>query len=223
MAVQNRPNIGVALVAIHHVITRGLSVTMDNSAHFAQAGFPDDSTADGFANYVRSLATVVHAHHSTETDLAFPRFQDLVPDAPYDLLNSEHRSMESVLQDIETAVAESEPGKQPVIALDELSNAVTRLDRMWHPHIQIEEHQFSPDVLERLLGPEGHKRWLKEFVEHTQQLSPPDELVVPFMLYNLAADERWVMSDGMPPIVLEQLVPVVWKEKWAPMQPFLLA
>jgi hypothetical protein len=32
-----------------------------------------------------------------------------------------------------------------------------------------------------------------------------------------------VFSQGMPAEVVQYLVPVVWKEKWEPMQPYLLA
>jgi hypothetical protein len=46
---------------------------------------------------------------------------------------------------------------------------------------------------------------------------------VPFALYNLPDEERAILARTMPPKVIDELVPVVWKEKWAPMQPFLLA
>jgi hypothetical protein len=45
---------------------------------------------------------------------------------------------------------------------------------------------------------------------------------MPFVLYNLPAEERAILAQKMPPIVTQQLLPVDWKEKWAPMQPFLL-
>ena len=47
--------------------------------------------------------------------------------------------------------------------------------------------------------------------------------MVPFILYNLAPGERALMAAGMPAAVTQQLVPGPWKEKWAVMQPFLLA
>jgi hypothetical protein len=47
-------------------------------------------------------------------------------------------------------------------------------------------------------------------------------LGVPFVLYNLPAQERAIQARTMPSAVVEELVPVVWKEQWAPMQPFLL-
>jgi len=36
-------------------------------------------------------------------------------------------------------------------------------------------------------------------------------------------DERRRMGALFPPVVTEQLVPVVWQDKWSPMKPFLLA
>lgn len=42
------------------------------------------------------------------------------------------------------------------------------------------------------------------------------------MLYNLEPGPRPLMSAGMPSEVIEQLIPVAWKDQWAPMQPFLL-
>jgi hypothetical protein len=43
------------------------------------------------------------------------------------------------------------------------------------------------------------------------------------MLYNLPVEDRKVFSQGIPAEVLQNLVPVVWKEKWESMTPFLLA
>jgi hypothetical protein len=47
-------------------------------------------------------------------------------------------------------------------------------------------------------------------------------MVMPFVLFNLLDAERAMMSQGMLPVVTQQLVPVVWKDQWMPMAPFLL-
>ena len=36
----------------------------------------------------------------------------------------------------------------------------------------------------------------------------------PNLLYNLPPEERANMAQAMPPVVLEEMVPVVWKDKW---------
>jgi hypothetical protein len=50
----------------------------------------------------------------------------------------------------------------------------------------------------------------------------PHYLVVPFMLYNLEPGPRSILASRMPSEMTEQLVPVAWKDQWAPMKPFLL-
>jgi len=42
------------------------------------------------------------------------------------------------------------------------------------------------------------------------------------MLYNLSAEDRQGFSQGIPAEIIQNLVPVVWKEKWASMAPYLL-
>lgn len=138
MSRSSSPSVVAELVRIHLVITRGLKVASENSQSFAQRGYPDASTREGFVSYVRSLASSLHAHHLTEDDLAFPYFREKMPDAPFDLLSAHHRQM------------------------------------------------------------------------------------VPFLLYNLPPEKRAAFAQMLPPVVTQQLVPVVWKEKWEPMKPFLL-
>jgi hypothetical protein len=47
--------------------------------------------------------------------------------------------------------------------------------------------------------------------------------MVPFLLYNLPPEDREVFSQGLPVEIIQHFVPVVWKEQWASMTPFLLA
>jgi hypothetical protein len=217
-----QPDIAVSLALIHRIITRGLSVSMANSGSFARDGFPDAATQAGFTSYARALASLIHGHHLTEDEVAFPYFRDKLPDAPFDALSSDHRTVEAILHEVEGAVDRLDAGAQPGDALRDLNDAVTRLDRIWHPHIAKEEQHITTEAVSALIGPEEQGRLLGQFVEHTAQNSGPDYLVVPFMLFNLSADDRAEFSTVIPEMVTQQLVPVVWKEKWVPMQPFLL-
>jgi hypothetical protein len=45
---------------------------------------------------------------------------------------------------------------------------------------------------------------------------------VPFLLYNAEAEDRAFYVNAMPPELTQQLVPIVWKDEWAAMKPFLL-
>ena len=223
MSELRKPNIGADLVHIHSIITRALDVSIEHSQSFAQEGYPDESTREGFVSYVQTLVSVLHAHHLTEDDLAFPYFREKLPDVPFDLLTAQHQEMEPILDEIKAAIEEVAADAQAGESLNDLNRALTKIAGIWRPHIQREEDHLSAEKADALLDTEEHIRLGKMFAEHNQEHAGPDYLVVPFMLYNLPAEDRAIMSQAMPPIVIQQLVPVAWREKWAPMSPFLLS
>ena len=98
-----------------------------------------------------------------------------------------------------------------------------KIRELWHPHIAIEEEHFTLDRFATLLPVDEHQQMGQLCMRHMQQTTGPDYLIVPFLLYNLTPEKRSVFAKDMPPIVTTELVPVVWKDKWAPMRPFLLA
>lgn len=53
----------------------------------------------------------------------------------------------------------------------------------------------------------------------TQQHYIPDFLGIPFVLFKLPSELREIMSKGMPPVIVQQLVPIDWKDKWGSMKP----
>ena len=126
------------------------------------------------------------------------------------------------LENINTAIGEMATDAQAGEPLNDLNRALTKVREIWHPHIRKEEGHLSPEKADELLNVEEQIELGKKFAQHTQQHAGPDYLVVPFLLYNLPGEERAIFSQGMPPIVTQQLVPVVWKEQWEPMLPFLL-
>ena len=67
-----------------------------------------------------------------------------------------------------------------------------------------------------------HLNLLKSVSEFNQANALPAELIIPFTIYNLAPEVRGVITGALPSEIVENLVPVVWKEKWAAMKPFLL-
>ncbi len=223
MSESNLPNVGVELLRIHSIITRALRVAIEQSQSFADRGCPSAAIWEGFTSYVQSLVSVLDAHHKVEDQLAFPYFQDKFPDAPYDLLTNQHQSIVPVLDQLRATIEEMAAHTQEGRLLKELSLLLKRIDEFWHPHIQIEEGHFAVGRLGAAIPPDEQIRLIKLFMEHSQQHAKPDFLVVPFLLYNLSPEQRSAFAKGMPPIVTKQLVPVVWKEKWEPMKPFLLA
>jgi hypothetical protein len=107
-------------------------------------------------------------------------------------------------------------------SLTELYSCLISLDALWHTHITLEEEHLGPQSSERWLTPEENAQLAGQLSTHGQQHAVPNELVVPFVLYNLPVEDRAVMIQTFPPVVSQQLIPIAWKKTWAPMQPFLL-
>jgi len=223
-------NVGVSLICIHQVITRGLTVAQERCVEYERHGFPTLATMHGFVCYVRSLASVMHAHHATEDDLAFPDFRSLLTDAPYDVLAADHRAMEPLQRNIETALDNIQsasidsfpPSDKVNVALGSLATALAPLCAIWFPHIAKEEQYFSIQRLNAIIDADEHARLNQKYMAHSQQKCGPDYLVVPFMLLNLAGEFRVAFAREMPPGVLEKMIPVVWRNQWEPMAQFLL-
>lgn len=223
MSESNMPNVAVELLRIHSIITRALRVSIEHTQSFADRGYPSVTMREGFISYVRSFVSVLDAHHKVEDQLAFPYFKGKLPDEPYDLLTTQHRGIVPVLDQLKTTIEEMAANTQEGPLLNKLLVLLKRIDELWHPHIQIEEDHFTVGKLGAAITPDEQIRLIKQFMEHSQQHAKPDFLVVPFLLYNLPLEQRSAFAEAMPPVVTEQLVPVVWKEKWEPMKPFLLA
>lgn len=219
------PTSGVAadLARIHRIITRALTVATENSWAFAQrSGYPDPSTREGFTNYVQSLVSSLHAHHLTEDDIAFPYFRDKMPDVPFELLLNQHQEMVPLLDEIRITLEMASIADHESASLWSLNLALIRIVEIWRPHILTEEKHFTSERIDALINLEEQKRLSLLFSEHSRKHSGPDYLIVPFLLFNLPPEERATLALAMPPIVTEELVPVVWKDKWAPMKPYLL-
>jgi hemerythrin-like domain-containing protein len=222
MSQSNQPNVAADLIRIHSLITRGLKVSIERGQVFAQDGFPDASTREGFVDYVQSLVSVLNAHHLTEDELVFPYLRDLMPGTPFDVLIEQHQQMMPILDEIKAAIEAVAAEERAGEALNDLNRALTKVAELWHPHIQIEEEHFSVEKGAELISVEEHIRLAQTFAKYSQEHTDPDYLVVPFMLYNLSPEERAILASAMPPVVTQELVPRAWKEKWAPMRPFLL-
>jgi len=214
MSERPQPNIGVDLQRIHRAITRGLAVAQKNCLVFAADGFPDEGTAEGFWKYCQGLEANAHGHHRTEDDLFFPFLRDRLPKAGFDELMGEHQVMQGILDEMKAA---RESG-----SLDDMGNALGRLAYLWAPHIAKEEAVFSPAIAAQVMSVPEHIDMAQKAAMHSQEHAQPAPLAVPFLLYNLEGDDRAHFLAVMPPQVTQELVPIAWKDAWAPMKPFLL-
>jgi hemerythrin-like domain-containing protein len=221
MSKQDSPNVIVGMLSIHAVITRALEVAVDKCDAFSREDPSDASLREGFVSYLQCLISLLNVHHQTEDLLAFPRFQKAV-EAPYDLLEEQHRLLHPLLEEAKAEVERAAAGPNTAERWGKLKTVLNGVLELWRPHIAIEEEHFTVDRFAVLMPPEEHIRLSAMFMEHTQQHTGPDYLMVPFLLHNLPKEKRSFFAGEMPPIVTQQLLPGAWKEKWAPMQPFLL-
>ena len=221
MSNQQESNVAVSFFNIHNIITRGLRVSLESVQEVLQRGFRGEDSREGFFNFIRALTSVLNAHHLTEDEIVFPYFRDMLPDAPFDSLTEWHHVMVRILDEINLAVDKCDNNEQIETELRNIENALARLNNMWPYHIQPETDELI-NKADALIPVEEQLRLVGLFAEHGLKNAVPHYLTVPFMLYNLPLEDRLVFSQGMPAEVIQNLVPVVWKEKWESMTPFLL-
>jgi iron-sulfur cluster repair protein YtfE (RIC family) len=217
MSTETSRNAGTDLIRIHKVITRAITV----SNWFSRASGPDQALRVGFQSYERALVISLHAHHLGEDEIAFPFIENRAPETSFNQLRDDHRKIEGLLKEMNNWIEKGSSAWESE-ALSGLNKVVTKLEKLWYAHITLEEEHIGPKALEHLITPEENIKLGEQIGNHAQQHAQPAELVVPFMLYNMPADDRAVMAQGLPPVVMEQLIPNAWKATWAPMQPFLL-
>jgi len=222
MSNQQESNIAISFYNIHNIITRGLRVSLESVQGVLQRGFQGEEGREGFFNFIRALTSVMNAHHLTEDEIVFPYFRDKLPEAPFDSLTYYHHVMVLILDEINLAVNKCSNKDQLETELRNIENDLARLNEDWPFHIQPETDEFI-NKADALVPVEEQLRLVRLFAEHDLKNAIPLYLTIPFMLYNLPQEDRKVFSQGMPAEVIQNLVPVVWKEKWESMKPFLLA
>ncbi len=215
-------NLARDLLIIHRIATRAIQVGLDHSRRFADSGFPDGSMREGFYNYVRSMSTLLHSHHTGEDHITFPELRVRVPTAPVDQLCEEHEQMQAVLSQIDILLDGAADGQNDRESLSGISAQMEQLSAIWARHIPLEEEVLTAKKIRAVFKEYEEAEMGRKLSEHGLQTSQPDYLLMPFMLYNLSPEDREQWSKLLPPVVTQQLVPIVWKDKWTSMEPFLL-
>jgi hypothetical protein len=214
-------NFGRALLAIHRCITRGLETAGRQSRAQAESASPAPAPL-GLVDYVTSLATVLHGHHLVEDELGFPYLRERLPGVPYDMLIYQHGLIEPRLEEIRAQLGQAGAAPGRAGPWQGIAEAVAGLLELWHPHIRIEETNFTPEAMDAAASVEEQDWLLAEVGRFNQEHLFPPELVVPFTLHNLEPADRAILAQTMPPVMAQQLVPVVWRPLWEPMAPYLL-
>ena len=211
-----------SLARIHLVITRGVETARERSHAYAGGEPASPEAIAGFVDYLHTLASILHGHHTGEEELVFPAIRDRFQDAPWALLEQEHRAMVPVIEELKACAAQLRDAPSQEVWTNTAS-VLDRLALLWEPHYQREETHMSAADVAALIPLSEQQSLVAAAAAHSQQHTGPDYLVLPFLLYNLDGDERLAMAALFPPVVTQQLVPIAWKDKWSPMKPFLLA
>jgi len=214
------PIISKGLIGIHKVITRGFSVSNDNIQIFIQHDPSDAETFGGFLDYLQSLTTLVHAHHSTEDEVVFPIFKRELMVAPYDLLKKGHVKMEGLLDQINPIIRNPDLHNEDTASMLKLQDLVQSLSDLWAPHIEIEECRFSQNTIAEYLNTEEQRKLSLKIGEQMQKNSDPVYMIIPFIYYNLSGRARDLMAPFLPPNT--NFLLNSWKDHWMPMKPFFL-
>jgi len=210
------------LLTIHKVITRGLSVSLENVRRYEAEGRIPTDESRGFLMYVTSLHMVLHGHHLSEDEISFPYFQKKLPNVPYDALTDQHRRMVSLLDRIaaqETALAVG----AGAVELGTMKVLLENVNAIWVPHIDIEESSFSAQRLRPLVDAGEQARLTEKISKHSMHNSGAGPTTLPFLLYNLDGGDRAFLQAELPWIVKDVFVPLLWRNQWAPMRRFLLS
>jgi hemerythrin-like domain-containing protein len=215
------PNLARELARIHRVITRGLTVGVAKGVEFQKRGFQNLTIRQGYADYIHCVLVTLKVHHLAEDEIGFPFLKEKFPNAPFERLSADHQKMETLLEPLLKATADSTRDGGET-ALTRLMDDLRSISAIWTPHIQVEEENFSQDAVTASVDAEDQDRLSMEFGKHSRAHATPAYLVLPFILFNLNAEDRALMAAAFPWVVNKFLIPIAWKSKWAPMKPFLL-
>jgi len=219
---ENQPNVGEDFIRFHKIITRSLAVALQNVNEFLKIDSLDKSKRVGFFKYIQSFSSFLEGHHLVENEKVFPYFMNKLPEVPYLRLMAEHKEIKGALQEVNTGLGHLMSENNESKSLNLLKSGLDKIDKIWNPHIQIEESQLYGRVGSLNIDLEEMIKFQKEITEFFQEHTGPAYLIAPFALYNLSSEDREMLAKGFPEMIIKQLVPIDWKDKWAPMQPFLL-
>lgn len=223
MSDESGVDIGENFILQHKIYTRGLKVSLENVNKYLDAGAMESSDSDGFVKYVQTLTSLLEGHHLVENKKVFPYFKDKLPEVPYDRLMDEHEVIKQALERIRAAITHFKSGEDEIKHLKDIKYGLEQIDELWHPHIKIEESQLYSKITDLKLDSNETVREMNEFSQFFQEhTSGPPYLNMPFVVYNLSEEDRAIFTKSFPETVMKQMIPIDWKDKWAPMKQFLL-
>ena len=146
MVNENQGDVGTDIIRFHRTITRSLEIAIQNVNKFLEVGAIEESEREGFLKYIQTFSTVMNAHHVLENEKIFPYFKDKLPDAPYDRLMTQHEWVKTALSQINSGINNLKSNVDELESLNQLKTGLRQIDKIWHPHIRIEEEQIYGKV-----------------------------------------------------------------------------
>lgn len=204
------------LLRIHKIITRGLQISIKKCDEYLVKKEVPSVESTGFSMYLSSLKWVTHSHHLSEDEIAFPYFKDRI-EGPYDLLKNDHNAMARILDELDKCLLDVTSGR-----VGNLREVLDEFDKLWQPHIKIEEENFTTEKVQSVIGIQEQLDIVEKLGEHSIKNSGPGPITLPFLIYNLEGRDREEFIKPIPWIAKKVLVPIIWRNQWKPLRPFLL-
>jgi len=200
---------------VHSVVNRALDVVSTNISA---------STTEGFKLYVITLLDLLDSHHTVEDKVVFPYFSNLLSSSSgIKKLYLQHEEMHPYLAEIKSLLEDIQTSKSISNTTQRLfAESIDKLKTFWYDHIKLEDEIFTQQMIKSFIDKEEEKKICMLMVDEAVKHTTSPFLLVPFVLFNLEEKERKKMAKVFPIQVVEELVPGEWKDKWEPMQQYLL-
>ncbi|MBE9222361.1 hemerythrin domain-containing protein [Cyanobacterium stanieri LEGE 03274] len=207
---------------IHFVLTYAIDNSIKVCQKINNESNLNKEYKQGFINYLNSLVNLFHSHHTVEDDKIFPYFKESKFSMPYEDLAKQHEELIPLLDKLEDAIKGINNDFDNQLKVNNLRESLENIQSLWAEHYILEEQYLNDENVARLINLEQQAQLCLEFGKYAGQHINPDYLVIPFILFNLPADEREVMAEVFPPVITQELIPNQWKEQWISMSPFFL-
>jgi hypothetical protein len=206
-------------LAIHHIITRSVAISIAQLDEFIQTGFSNDERKNGYLNYLDCIAIMLDSHHKTEDEIAFPYFKERLPNTHFEWLDEDHQLITEFLDGLESIMPALINKDTSSDVLDKLKVILLKIEDRWTQHIELEEEEFI-DLIDALEPYDRRIDLINHFFDYNHALLRPYELTLPFMLNHLDEVDKIIISEGFAPEIMGQLYSDAWKQKWASMAPY---
>jgi hypothetical protein len=91
-------------LAVHKVISRGVDISNAHIDGFIKDGFSTEQIGEGYLNYVHALTVLFDSHHKTEDDIAFPFFQEKLPNTHFEWLFEDHDLITGFIEELQPSI-----------------------------------------------------------------------------------------------------------------------